>query len=308
MEKNRLSIQAKYLSLSAVLFFSPFVYLSLKKDTRQLSNEEKNFIFSWCKVWNWSWVLLFLILWLLGLSKCIDLSILIVFAELLGYLLLVFLGVGSSLVLSGEVFQALKIEQSPLQKKQMLLSFLPVYSDRAWFSKKQFEKPYRWSKEAQLRRFFIFLALLLSPSVLFGEMIILLLIIRVGLLFFGYDILSQEQKIRLHHLFKIYPEESFSFLLMQIQKFFNPQLRKNLVDHYQNNYNLWMTKKGKIINFLSYLILLGLFCFWIWYGRLRWKGIFLVWILIRFLILKKNKLPIPKVPIIAEYTTSWSDF
>ena len=174
MEKNRLSIQTKYLSLSAVLFFSPFVYLNLKKDTRKLSNEEKNFIFSWSKVWICSWVLLFIILWLLGLSKCIDLSILIVFAELLGYLLLVFLGIGSSLVLSGEMFQTLKIEQSPLQKQQMLLAFLPIYSDRAWFSKKQFEKPYRWNKEAQLRRFFIFLALPLSPSVLFGETMFLL--------------------------------------------------------------------------------------------------------------------------------------
>ena len=308
MEKNRLSIQTKYLSLSAVLFFSPFVYLSLKKDTRQLSNEEKNFIFSWCKVWICSWVLLFLILWLLGLSKCIDLSILIVFAELLGYLLLVFLGIGSSLVLSGEVFQALKIEQIPLQKKQMLLSFLPIYSDRAWFSKKQFEKPYRWSKEAQLRRFFIFLALFLSPSILLGETIILLLLMRVGFLFFNYDIISQEQKVRLHHLFKIYPEESISFLFVQVQKFFNSKSSEKLPDHHQHNYNLWITKKGEIINFLSYIILLGLFCFWIWYGNLRWKGILLVRILIRFLILKKNKLPIRKVPIIAEYTTSWSDF
>jgi len=308
MEKNRLSIQAKYLSLSAVLFFAPFIQLNIKRDHKQRSNEEKSFIHSRCNIWNISWTLLLLILWLTRLSKWIGLSILIFFAELLWYLLLFILTIGSSLVLSWETIQALKIEQSPLQKKQMMFTFLPIYNDRIWFSRKQFEKPYWRNKEAQLWRFFIFLAFLLSPSILLGETIILLLLMRVGFLFFNYDIISQEQKVRLHHLFKIYPEESISFLFVQVQKFFNSKSSEKLPDHHQHNYNLWITKKGEIINFLSYIILLGLFCFWIWYEWLRWKSILLLRILIRFLILKKNQLPIPKVPIIAEYTTSWSDF
>lgn len=303
MEKSsKYPVPVIFSALSGLLFFSIFVQYTLKRGKVWYSQDADQFILSRCKVGNGALLLLWLILFLIGMGKWIGGSVFFLIVEMLWYVLFLLLGLGTLLILSEVSFQLLQIQQTPLQKKQMLFSFLPFYTDWLRFSRKQFDKPYWWNKEAQIRWFGIVLALFFSPSIMVGGVLVLLLIMRIGLLMFGYDILSQQQKIWLHRLFKIYPEESFSMLIIQMKKLFNPYLDQPLLVRYQESYGLFPTKKEKLINFIVYLVVYWLFAFRIRYGGLRWKSSVLWWMIIRLLILKKNNISVPKLPIIAELT------
>jgi hypothetical protein len=85
-------------------------------------------------------------------------------------------------IVSGFSFSLTRIQQDATQKRKMLISFLPFYSEYQRFSAKQFEKPYRWSKEAQVWRFMIALFTLFSPSFIVMLCPVFLLFMRVILL------------------------------------------------------------------------------------------------------------------------------
>lgn len=300
-----------FTALSGLLFFSIFIQYSFKKWKAWYSQDERQFILSRCKVGNGILLLLWVVLLLMRLGSWIRSSVFFLIAEMMWYVLFVLLGIGVSLILSGMSFQLAHVQQTSLQKKQMLYSFLPFYTDWLWFSSKQFDKPYWWNKEAQIWWLIIVLILFFSSSVLFVEVFILLLVLRLTLLVCGYDVISQEQKVWLHHLFKVYPEESISLLVVQIRKFFNPNLDNSLLVRYQKSYSLYSTGKEKWMSFVVYLIAFGFLGVWMWYEWLWWKSSVFLWFLVRFFILKKNNIPIPKPPVIAEFTISqshWSDF
>lgn len=306
MEQNKqYSSTVIFSALSAVLFFAPFIQPSLKKE--QWSAEEKTFLLSRCRVGNLLWFFLLACLLAFWGAKLGGGSVFLFLSELFAYLIFALLGISVVLLSLGLHFESTSLQQTPIQKKQMLTSFLPLWSSYQRFRLQQFEKPYWWLKEAQLWLFGICFLLLLSPSLMPWMVLGALMLLRVGLLAFGWDLLSQTQKIWIHHGFQVVPWEIFSLVILQIQtlwakllkKPFNPQERLLV---YQTSYH---GKKTGRIQWLSILIRLPITVLLVWSRwntQLWWKMIPLIWSLLWSLIIFSSKTPFPKLPIIAEFT------
>lgn len=302
-KKNSYSVPVLFSALSGLFFFSPFLLQTFKKDEEKYSLAERQFVLWWCKVGNGVWILLWFFILSMWLWTWIGSSVFTFLTKASWYLMFAILGIGSLLILSEKSFQPILLQQTSSQKKQMLLSFLPWYSDRIWYCSKQFDKPYWWLKEAQLWWYAICLALILSPSWWFAGVLCLLLLVRGILLEYGYDVLSQDRKVWLHRLFRIYPEETFAYLIIYIQQLLGKKGKKQeLLTHYQASYAYSQSKRGKRMSFLSYLILFCIVGIWIWYAGLWWKALAILWFVGRVIFIKKAYLPVPKIPIIAELT------
>lgn len=302
-KKNNYSVPVLFSALSGLLFFSPFLLQTFKKDEEKYSPAEREFILWWCKVGKGIRILLWLFVLSMGLETWTGSLVFTFLTEASWYLLLAILGIGTLLILSEKSFQPIILQQTSSQRKQMLLAFFPWYGDRIWYSSKQFDKPYWREKEAQLRWYTIFLALIFFPSGWVAGVLGLLLLVRGALLGYGYDILSQDWKVWLHHLFRIYPEESFAYLIICIQQLLGKRGEKQeLLDRYQASYAYLQSQRGKRMSFLLYLILFFIIGIWGWYVALWRKGLAIFWFVGRCILIKKAHLSVPKFPIIAEFT------
>ena len=140
---------------------------------------------------------------------------------------------------------------------------------------------------------------LFSPSLLVMLCPVFLLFMRVILLLGWYDILPQEQKIRLHQLFKRYPEEIPISLLILSKNDTNQEAwnLKEELEFYQDTYIAPKSTKDKIFYSLFTLSVLGLLGRWVWTSSLRWKGLFLIWRLARMLTMNLTSTLIPTFPL-----------
>ncbi len=274
MEKNRLSTEIKYLSLSAVLFFAPFIQQSLKNTKKEWSNEEKAFLLSRCWVGNMLWWVLLVCLLTFGGGKLWGYSALFLFSEVLVYLLFVLLGASVVLLSSGLYFEITSLQQSPAQKKQMLISFLPLWSSYQRFRSQNFEKPYRWLKEAQVWLSLILVCALLFPSGMPALVTISVLLLRVFLLALGKDVFAQEWKLALHRSFICSPWEILSRWCI---KYCSPAQAKTLM----------FIAEGSLILIALASIL------WL---QLWWKIIPLLWWLVRVILRQGGQKPLSNPP------------
>lgn len=286
-------------ALSGLLFFSFFVQRSIKKKQQQWSPDEYSFVASRCKFGNRLRLLLLLFVGSFAIGSGTWSKVFYLIAEIIGYFVISLICLWMIAIVSGFSFSLTRIQQDATQKRKMLISFLPFYSEYERFSAKQFEKPYRWSKEAQVWRFMIALFTLFSPSLLVMLCPVFLLFMRVILLIGWYDILPQEQKIRLHQLFKRYPEEIPISLLILSKKDTNQEAwnLKEELEFYQDTYIAPKSTKDKVFYSLLTLSVLGLLGRWIWTSNLRWKGLFLIRRLARMLTMNLTSTLIPIFPL-----------
>ncbi len=199
------------LSLAAALFFSPLVQHMLTTNSRELNEEEKNFIRSYIKVGY-----ITLAFWLLTLAAGImnylfALNILNV-VYIVSISLLVFLLVISMVSILSDI-TLLKWGQYALptytvegEKKDILITYLPLYSIYLWYKIHNFEKPNWWIKEALLI-WMLFSILTMTWGIWITSISLIVVIIRIASLMSGIDILSISLKQRLNKLFIKNPEE-----------------------------------------------------------------------------------------------------
>lgn len=269
MEQNKqYSSTVIFSALSAVLFFAPFIQPSLKKE--QWSAEEKTFLLSRCRVGNLLWIFLLACLLAFWGAKLGGGSVFLFLSELFAYLIFALLGMSVILLSLGLHFESTLLQQTPIQKKQMLTSFLPLWSSYQRFRLQQFEKPYWWLKEAQLWLMMIWLLTILAPSAMPSIVLITLLGIRFLLLVFGRDVVPQKWKLALHRSFLRFPEELFIRIL---GKKLSPQAARNVL----------LIGEGLMIGIGIFLLLR----FQLW-----WKAIPLLWRVLRLFILWRTKTPL----------------
>lgn len=305
--KNHYSNEVMFSALSGLLFFSPFVKINLKKNPQERTPETQLFVASRCKVGNGLWCILLLFAFCYGIGEWSQLSFFFSLAELFSYLMVVVLVLAFPLLISGMSFQLSKLQQSPAQKKQMLTSFLPLWSSYQRFRLQNFEKPYRWLKEAQVWLFGIWFLLLLFSSPMPWMVLGALLLLRLGLLALGWDVLSQEQKLWIHRRFRVLPWESFSLVLVQIQLLWAKLLKKPFTPQerflaYQASYHSKKTGKVQLLSLLIRVPILVLLA-WSWWNAELWRKMIPgVWALIWSIFIISRKTSVPKLPIIAELT------
>ena len=134
-----------------------------------------------------------------------------------------------------------------------------------------------------------------------------LLLLRLGLLALGWDVLSQEQKLWIHRRFRVLPWESFSLVLVQIQLLWAKLLKKPFTpqEHflaYQASYHSEKTGKVQLLSLLIRVPILVLLA-WNWWNAELWRKMIPgVWALIWSIFIISSKTSVPKFPIIAELT------
>lgn len=304
---NKYPASILFSALSGLLFFSPFVKMNLKKNPQARSAASQAFILSRCRVGNGLWWILLLFALCYGIGEWSQLSFFFSLAELFGYLLVAVLALAFPWLISGASFQLNKLQQDARQKQQMLTSFIPLCSSYQRFRLQQFEKPYWWLKEAQLWLFGIRFLLLFFPSPMPWMVLGALMLLRVGLLAFGWDLLSQAQKIWIHHGFRVIPWEMFSLVIIQIQSLWAKLLKKpfNAQERlltYQTSYHSKKTRKVQLLSLLIRIPIALLLAWSCWNAELWRKLIPGVWALLWSMLLFSSKISLPKLPLIAELT------
>ncbi len=304
---NKYPASILFSALSGLLFFSPFVKMNLKKNLQARSAESQAFVASRCRVGNGLWWMLLLFALCYGIGEWSQLSFFFLLAELFGYLLVAVLALAFPWLISGASFQLNKLQQDARQKQKMLTSFLPLWSSYQRFRLQQFEKPYWWLKEAQVRLFGIWLLLLLFPSPMPWMVLGALMLLRLSLLALGWDLISQEQKVWIHRGFRVLPWEMFSLVIVQIQLLWAKLLKKpfNAQERlltYQTSYHSKKTGKVQLLSLLI-RIPIALLLAWSWWNAELWRKLIPgVWALLWSMILFSSKISLPRLPLIAELT------
>lgn len=199
------------LSLAAALFFSPLVNNMLKKNTRNLSEEENNFVHGYIKLGN--------IMILFGLVAIISgvMNYLFVLKALdviytVSIFILVFLLLISVVSILSDIslwkWRDYKIQTYTIEgnKKDIILKYLPFYNIYLRYKAHSFEKPNRWVKESLILWTIFSLASILG-SVNISIILLILIILRIACIMSDVDFVSIKIKQRLNILFLKNPEE-----------------------------------------------------------------------------------------------------
>lgn len=162
--KNRYSNDVMLSALSGLLFFSPFIKSTLKKNPQGRNAESQAFVASRCQVGVGVWLFFLLFILSYGIGVWSQIVFFFSLAEVFGYLLVTVLFLAFPFLISGKYFEFTNIQQDTRQRKQMLSSFIPLYSSYQRFRLKSFDKPYWRLKEAQVWLFGIWFLMIIFHS------------------------------------------------------------------------------------------------------------------------------------------------
>lgn len=195
------------------MFFSPLVQSVLKRNTMELSKDDKTFIAWYAKLWYISLIILVITL-ITGMtnyrleSGIIDRTYTISIVILIIILIIgtVWILTNTNILADKKELISLYNEQIGADKKEIILAYLPIYNIHRWYQEHNFEKPNLLLKEAILV-WWIFIALGLFTTQRRTSTFLILIIIRVASLMGGMDIVSPQIKTFINKLFLKNPEE-----------------------------------------------------------------------------------------------------
>ena len=199
------------LSLSAALIFSPLVQNMLKRNTRDITDQDKDFIRGYIKfgyitilfgiITITAWILNYLFaLNILNVTYTISISILI----FLLIISVVSILSDISLIKWGDhMIQTYTIEGN---KKNIIIKYLPIYNIYLWYQAHNFEKP-NWRIKESIILWTIFFIACLSGSILISSCILIVIIVRIAALMSDIDFLNTKTKQQFNKLFFKNPEE-----------------------------------------------------------------------------------------------------
>jgi len=204
------------LSLAAALFFSPLVQNMLNKNTRNISEQDKDFIRGYIK-FGYITLLFWLITITTGmLDYLFALQILNVTYTISIFILTLLLIMSIVSILSDislVKWRDYKIQTYTVEgnKKDIILKYLPIYNIYLWYISHSFDKPNRRIKESILL-WMIFLILGMLGNVFISSIILIFIIFRVASLMSDIDFLNISSKQRLNTLFLKNPEEIVGYI------------------------------------------------------------------------------------------------
>ncbi len=199
------------LSLAAALFFSPLVQNMLHNNTRDITDQDKDFIRGYIK-----FGYITLLFWVITIASGImnyifALDILNVVYTVSIFLLVLLLAISVVSILSD--ISLLKWGDHAIQnysvegnKKDIIFTYLPLYNIYIWYKIHIFDKP-NWRVKESLILWTVFLILSFLGNVLISSSALLLIIFRISALMSDIDFINIPVKQRLNKLFFKNPEE-----------------------------------------------------------------------------------------------------
>lgn len=199
------------LSLAAALFFSPLVQNMLRKDTRDITDQERDFIRGYIKfgyITLLFWVLT-IVSWVM--NYLFALKILSVIYTISIFLLIFLLVIGVVSILSDislVKWWDAKTQNYTIEgnKKDIILKYLPIYNTYLWYQAHTFDKPNWWIKES-IVLWTLFLLVSLLGSIFLSSCMLILIIFRISALMSDVDFLNIQIKQHINTLFFKNPEE-----------------------------------------------------------------------------------------------------
>lgn len=213
MEERKLSDTntKTQLSLAAALFFSPLVQNMLNKNTRDITDKDRDFIRGYIKYWYITllFLLITIVTWVMNYIFALNILNVVYTISIFILVFLLVISIVSilsdiSLVKWGDyTLQTYTVEGN---KKDIILKYIPIYNIYLRYTSHNFEKPNWWIKESILL-WTIFLLISMFGSIFLSTTILILIIFRVAALMSDIDFLNIQIKQRLNKLFLKNPEE-----------------------------------------------------------------------------------------------------
>ena len=204
------------LSLAAALFFSPLVQNMLKRNTRDITDKDKDFIHGYIK---FGYITLFF--WIIVIAAGVlnylfALNILSIVYTVSIFILIFLLLISIVSILSDisllrwgdRTIQTYTIEGN---KKDIIFKYLPIYNIYLRYKAHSFEKP-NWRIKESILLWMIFMMVSLSGSILVSSSILILIILRIAALMSDIDFLNTRIKQQLNKLFFKNPEEIIGYI------------------------------------------------------------------------------------------------
>jgi len=294
------------LSLSALMFFSPLIQNQIKKRS-DISENDKNFIKWFIKIWYLNIFMLILSIWLQIIFYLTNLSLL----EDIGFVTMIILAISliiwSIYVISNK--ELIKINQSQnetvLQKDKinLIINYIPLYNIYLRYKKHEFDKPDLILKESILVWSILSFLFLVSNNESIVWSLITLVIIRIITLINGINLWEKTQK-RLNSIFRKNPEELRWYIIGTIKTIFNQKNLQENIEINKNDFELILKIEYKQI-LLEYIMLFILGIYLIYYSYINQNIsviLSIIFILMRYIIMIIKWKHVPHLPIIKEIT------
>jgi len=199
------------LSLAAALFFSPLVQNMLNNNTRDITDQDKNFIRGYIK-FGYITLLFGVITIASGVMNYIFALDIFNVVYTVSIFLLVFLLVISVVSILSDIsllkWGDLAIQNYSVEgnKKDIIIKYLPLYNIYLWYKIHTFDKP-NWRVKESLMLWTAFLILSLFGNILISSSALILIIFRISALMSDIDFINIPVKQWLNKLFLKNPEE-----------------------------------------------------------------------------------------------------
>jgi len=306
------------LSLAAALFFSPLVQNMLKKNTRDITEKDRDFIRGYVK-FGYITILFWIITIAAGvLNYLFMLKILSVTYTVSIFILILLLLIGIVSVLADISLvkwsdQGIKTYTVEGNRKDIIFKYLPIYNIYLWYKAHNFEKPNWRIKESILLRT-LFFVISMSGSIAVSSAILIVLILRVAALMSDIDFLNITTKQWLNKLFSKNPEEIFGYItgciiyltksLVHIFSKIQPYSLENEIAKEKEDYSRIIDVQGNV-NIISEYILWIILAIGLVYiikpdFTIRTYYVWLGLLIIRYLVMALQLHHLPHLPIARE--------
>lgn len=310
-----------YLSLSALLFFAPFVARLISHNHFTLDEKEISFVNGYIKYgYVTLWLLIAtIVLWVFQvfarnelLWRVIQISLILIIAAISIGIVFVFM--------DRALFQStdpmITIQPVTGSIGDIIVSFIPGYNARLRYKVGHTDHPYRRLKESLLRWFSYVFVALVSPYQIIDNALLSIIIMRVVTIVGGVDLISNDIKKKLNILFTVHVEELFARPIAAVHYIIDKiRIRtdkKRYIDYaqlYQETYQQTFTVSNRIIlteYVVVIMLIMGMFVqfFWSWGSLVGSFTIFAEYVplllLMSYVILKLTFHKISPVPLIHE--------
>lgn len=213
MEQNRtVDTNTKtQLSLAAALFFSPLVSGMLKRNTRDITDKDRDFI-RWYIKFGYISILFGIITIAAGVMNYLFALKILSVTYTVSIFILIFLLVISIVSILSDISllrwgdHGVETYTIEWNKKDIIFKYLPIYNIYLRYKSHSFEKPNRRIKESVILRT-LFMLVSMSGSVTASVIVLIVIILRIAALMSDIDFLNAQTKQQLNKLFFKNPEE-----------------------------------------------------------------------------------------------------
>ena len=295
--KNNSTNKKNEFAFSAIMFFAPLIKNNIKNNDN-LSQEDREFIIWYIKLWYINIILLVItiVLWIIQLIT----NSLIIKKISIWFLiwLAVFLFIWTLLVVLNK---NINTNSKVIEKEQdynQLLYFIPIYNIYIWYENHKFEWENSTIKCSIILRSIFALAAIFIMNI-YVNIFILCVILIIALCNINWIYFWSKLRQALNNSFSKNPEEIRWYICGPFYALFNKKSIKDNIEEQKKHYEfLFKTENKQII--VEYILLTILCLTGIYLGTTHWKYILVIWdllIILRYLIMTIKRKHLPHLPI-----------